>query len=64
MELKIWIDSDCDLCKRGLAKLEKLQRRHPNAYGSKFLSSKRLVGKVELVPDYNSSGVMTHMHIR
>jgi hypothetical protein len=77
-KIEIYLDEDCDLCKRGLAKLAKLEKGfYPNdmesenaVCGSRYLNRRTKsgkpmpVGKIELIPDYNASGIMTHMHIR
>ena len=53
----------CKLCARGLAKLQKLQARNRNAYGSRNLQTGKNVGCVKMFPDYNASGILTHWHI-
>ena len=58
------LDGSCNLCKRGLRKILKMQKMNINAYGSKVIETGKLVGKVELLPDYNGHGILTHWHIR
>ena len=58
------LQGDCDLCKRGLRKLIKLQAQNPNAYGSRNLTTGKRIGKIQIVPDYNSNGILTHWHIQ
>ena len=63
-QLNFDLDGDCALCKRGLQKLIKLQARNTNAYGSRNLTTGKRIGKVQIVPDYNSFGIVTHWHIQ
>ena len=58
------IDPDCQNCRRGIKKFEKLSERNEEAYGGRLIATRKLVGKVELFPDQNSSGYVTHWHIR
>ena len=53
-----------ELKERGVGKLAKLQARNQNAYGSRNLTTGKMIGKLQLVPDYNASGILTHWHIR
>jgi len=75
-EIKILIDGDCKLCKKGLAYLKKLYKRNKNAYGSfvlhpvsRLIKEKRDLDErdkikgVTLIPNYNSEGYLTHFHI-
>jgi hypothetical protein len=57
-------DMDCELCAKGLAKLDELQKRHEGAYGNRWIKNGRRVGSVTLTPDYNSCGHCTHFHIQ
>ena len=76
MEIKINIDESCKHCKEGLVYLKKLYKRNKNAYGSfilhpisRLIKEKRDLGEedkingINLIPDYNSSGYLTHFHI-
>jgi len=76
MEIKINIDGNCKHCKKGLNYLKKLYKRNKNAYGgfilhpiSRLIKEKRDLGEkdrikgIKLIPDYNSSGYLTHFHI-
>ena len=63
-KLVFHLDAQCDLCARGLAKLQKLQPRNTDVYGSRNLKTGKAVGRLQLVPDYNGSGILTHWHVR
>lgn len=77
MELKIQIDETCEQCQVGLKYLKKLQKRNKKAYGcfilhpiERFSKRGRDLGEedriqgLELIPDYNHSGYLTHFHIK
>ena len=71
-KITFYLDKECELCARGLAKVKKLEAGfYPNkpalVYGSKFISGEKKgksAGKIEIVPDYNSCGILTHWHVR
>lgn len=64
VDISFNVDDSCSQCIKGREKIIKLQKQHKGVYGSTYLNSKRLVGKIEIVPDYNSNGILTHWHIR
>jgi len=70
------IDDNCKHCKKGLSYLKKLYKKNKNAYGgyilhpvSRFIKEKRDLGEqdrikgLKLIPNYNSSGHLTHFHM-
>ena len=61
--IKFNLDPDCDNCKKGVAKLAKIQARHIGAYGSMQANGKRF-SAIKIIPDFNSSGILTHYHIQ
>ena len=64
MKIIFELDDTCKICERGLKKFSKLSARNENAYAGRDLKTGKSVGKVELVPDQNASGIVTHWHIR
>jgi len=72
MEIKVEVNNSCKNCKNGLAYLKKLYKQNKNAYMSFTLHPlpksdeelmKRKIKGILLIPDYNSSGHLTHFHI-
>lgn len=72
MEIEINIDEDCKICKKALKHFNKLHKRNKNAYASFIIRPlpksneewvKNKIKGLTLIPDYNSSGYLTHFHI-
>jgi len=64
MILKITIDETCSSCADGLAEFKKLSARNEQAYGSYNKKTGDRIDGLQLIPDYNAFGVMTHWHLK
>ena len=53
------LNSSCDLCKRGVGKLAKLQARNQNAYGSRNLTTGKMIGKLQLINQCASLSILS-----
>jgi len=62
MTISFDLDPSCAVCQKGLLKLQKLQAAS-NVYGTRSLKTGKIVGKVKMIPDFNSAGILTHWHI-
>lgn len=63
MELEIKIDEDCGNCKKSLKYFKFLQKRHRKYYGNMIMEDYSFIDGLFLIPDFNSSGYLTHFHV-